>query len=83
MAETFLRLKCDVHPWMFAYVSVVDHPFFAVTDKAGKYTIKNVPDGKYTLEVFHRKAAPMSAPTTKRIEIKGGDMTADFKLEAK
>jgi len=81
--ETFLRLKCDVHPWMFAYVSVVDHPFFAVTDKAGKYTIKNVPDGKYTLEIFHRKAAPLSAPTTKKIEIKGDNLTADFKLEAK
>lgn len=83
MAETFLRLKCDVHPWMFAYVSVVDHPYFAVTDKNGKYTIKNVPDGKYTLEVFHRKAAPLSAPTTKKVEIKGGSMTADFKLEAR
>jgi hypothetical protein len=82
-AETFLRLKCDVHPWMFAYVSVVDHPYFAVTDQAGRYTIKNVPPGKYTVEAYHRKAAPLSAPATKQIEIKGDNLTLDFTLEAK
>ena len=47
--ESFLKFKCDVHPWMFAYVTVVDSPYFAVTDKDGKYTIKDVPPGKYTL----------------------------------
>ena len=82
-AENFLRLKCDVHPWMFAYVSVVDHPYFAVTDKAGNYVIKNVPAGHYTMEVYHRKAAPASAPLTRKIEVKGSDLRADFTLEAK
>src|SRR5438552_330149 len=81
-AETFLRFKCDVHPWMFAYACVVDHPYFAVTDKDGKYTIKNVPDGKYTMEVYHRKAAPASAPVTAEVEVSGG-ATKDFTLEAK
>jgi hypothetical protein len=82
-AETFLRFKCDVHPWMFAYVCVVDHPYFAVTDKDGKYTIKGVPDGKYTMEVFHRKAAPAASPTTAEVEVAGGSVTKDFSLEAK
>jgi hypothetical protein len=82
-AEIFLRFKCDVHAWMFAYVCVVDHPYFAVSDPAGKYTIKHVPDGKYTLEVYHRKAAPATTPVTKEIEVKGGDITANFTLEAK
>jgi len=81
--ETFLRFKCDVHPWMFAYACVVDHPWFAVTDKDGKYTIKNVPDGKYTLEAYHRKAAPATSPATAEIEVKGGNVTKDFVLEAK
>jgi hypothetical protein len=40
---------------MFTYVFVVDHPFFAVTDKDGRFTIKNVPPGKYLLEAFHLK----------------------------
>jgi|ERR1051326_191554 plastocyanin len=82
-AENFLKFQCDVHNWMFAWVSVFDHPYFAVSDKEGKYTIKNVPDGKYTLVVMHRKAAPASAPITKEVEVKGGNVTEDFTLEAK
>jgi hypothetical protein len=81
--ELFLRFKCDVHPWMFAYVSIVDHPYFAVSGKDGKFTLKNVPDGKYTIEVYHRKAAPAPSPVTKEIEVKGGSVTADFTLEVK
>jgi plastocyanin len=81
--ENFLKFQCDVHNWMFSWVSVFDHPYFAVTDKEGKYTIKNVPDGKYTLLVMHRKAAPASAPVTKEVEVKGGNVTEDFALDAK
>jgi plastocyanin len=81
--ENFLKFQCDVHNWMFSWVSVFDHPYFAVSDKDGKYTIKNVPDGKYTLMVMHRKAAPASAPVTEEIEVKGGNVTKDFALEAK
>ena len=63
-AEDFLKFKCDVHPWMFAYATVVDHPYFAVTDKDGKFTIANVPPGKYTVEAMHRKASG-GKPVTK------------------
>jgi hypothetical protein len=55
----------------------------AVTDKDGKYTIKNVPDGKYTMEVYHRKAAPVSSPVKSEVEVRGGSVTKDFVLEAK
>ncbi len=78
-AENFLRFKCDVHPWMFAWVTVVDHPYFAVTDKDGKFTIKNVPAGKYTVQALHRKAAPNGVD--KEIEVKDGDVTLDFTME--
>jgi hypothetical protein len=67
---------------MFAYVSVFDHPYFAVTDKDGKFTIKNVPDGKYTIQAFHRRAAPAASPASKEVEVKGGT-TADFALDVK
>ena len=79
--EMFMKFKCDVHPWMFAWVSVFDHPYFAVTDKDGKYTIKNVPDGKYTIAVYHRKFAPSGQ--TAQVEVKGGAVTQNFTLEAK
>jgi plastocyanin len=77
--EPFLKFKCDVHPWMFAYCTVVDHPYFAVTDKEGKFTIKDVPAGKYTVEVAHRKAGTAS----QEVEIKADGGKAEFTLEAK
>ncbi len=81
--EPFLKFKCDVHPWMFSYVSVFDHPYFAVTGKDGSFKIANVPPGKYTLEVLHRKAAPIGAAVTKEIEVKDQSVTADVVLEVK
>lgn len=80
-AENFLRFKCDVHPWMFSYISVVDHPYFAVTGKDGSFTIKNVPPGKYTIVATHRKAA--ATGVEKEIEVKADGAKADFTLEAK
>ena len=57
--EEFVRFKCDVHPWMFAYVSVFDHPFFAVSDQEGSYRIHDVPPGHYTVVAAHRKAGSL------------------------
>ncbi len=78
-AEKFLRFKCDVHPWMFAYVTVVDHPYFDVSAKDGTFRIKNVPPGKYTLEASHRKAGEL----TKEIEVTDGPQTVDFAFDVK
>jgi len=78
--EDFLKIKCDVHPWMISYVTVVDHPYFAVSDKDGKYTIKNVPPGKYTVEARHRKANAKT-PVTKEIEVKADGSVLDFTIE--
>jgi hypothetical protein len=68
--EILVRMKCDVHPWMFAYIGVVDHPYFAVTDKDGNFTIKNVPPGKYTVEAYHLKAGAKTQESdgTKKLE---------------
>lgn len=77
-AEKFLRFKCDVHPWMFSYVSVFDHGFHAVSGTDGSFKITGVPDGKYRLIVEHRKGGK----SEKEIEVKGG-AKADFTVEAK
>ena len=47
--------KCDVHPWMRAWVAVVPHPFFAVTGPDGRYEIKGLPAGTYTVEAWHEE----------------------------
>jgi plastocyanin len=78
--EMFLKFKCDVHPWMFAWVSVFDHPYFAVSGKDGTFKISNVPPGKYTIQAAHRKAGN----ATQEIEVKEGAANkVDFTLEAK
>lgn len=78
--EMFLKFKCDVHPWMFAWVSVFDHPYFAVSGKDGTFKISNVPPGKYTIQAAHRKAGN----ATQEIEVKEGAANkVDFSLEAK
>jgi plastocyanin len=77
--EMFLRFKCDVHPWMFAWVSVFDSPYFSVSDKDGKFVIKNVPPGKYTVEANHRK----SGPQTQDVEVADKDVTVNFTFAVK
>jgi plastocyanin len=80
-AENFLKFQCDVHPWMFAWITVVDSPYYAVTGKDGKFTIKDVPPGKYTITALHRKGAPSGVD--KEIEVKDGANTTDFTIELK
>ena len=53
--EVMVRLKCDVHGWMSAYAGVLEHPYFAVTSGGGKFELKNVPAGSYTVEAWHEK----------------------------
>lgn len=52
--ETF-KVKCEVHPWMGAYIGVFDHPYHAVTDTKGGFEIKGLPAGEYTIEAWHEK----------------------------
>ncbi len=78
--EMFLKFKCDVHQWMFSWVSVFDNPYFAVTGKDGRFKIADVPPGKYTLVAEHRKLGTL----TKEIEVKAGEPTkVDFEFEVK
>lgn len=72
-------VRCDVHPWMKAYVQIFTHPFFAVTDKNGHFEIRNVPPGTYTLESWQEKYGVL------RQTVKVDDATtvdASFKFES-
>lgn len=77
--EMFLTFKCDVHPWMFAWVSVFDSPYYCISDKDGKFVIKNVPPGKYTVEANHRKLGAQ----TRDVEVKDSDVTVNFTFNVK
>lgn len=78
--EVGIPIKCDVHPWMKSYLHVLKHPYFAVTDENGKFTISGVPAGTYTVEAWHEKYG------TKTMTIKvtdGGSAMADFSMSKK
>jgi plastocyanin len=47
-----IRVNCDLHSWMRAWVVVADHPFYALTNEAGEFALPNVPPGKYTLQIW-------------------------------
>jgi hypothetical protein len=82
-AERF-QVKCDVHPWMLAHVNAFEHPFFAVTNEKGEFSIptKGLEDGTYTIEIWQEKLAP--EPITKEITVKGGKATVEeIKIPAK
>ena len=45
-----VRLSCDIHPWMRAWIFVFNHPYFAVTSKRGQFNIRDIPPGAYQLQ---------------------------------
>lgn len=69
-------MLCNVHPEMVGYVVAVETPYFAVTNEDGSYTISSLPDGTYTVTVWHERLKTQS----QEIQIKGS-ATADFTLK--
>ena len=63
-SEVMVKLKCDVHNWMAAYVGVLDNPFYAVSDEKGSFTIKGLPAGDYEIEAWHEKYGAQSMKVT-------------------
>jgi plastocyanin len=47
-----VRIDCDLHSWMRAWVVVAEHPFYAITSEQGEFTLDHVPGGRYTLQVW-------------------------------
>ncbi len=62
--EFMFPVRCDVHPWMQAWMAVMAHPFFAVTAPDGSFAIKNVPAGTYTIEAWHEKLKSQTTTVT-------------------
>ncbi len=73
--EPAIKFKCDVHPWMNAWLFVMDHPYFAVTERDGSFAIPDLPPGDYTLAAWHEKFGEIENPVS---IAEGQATTADF-----
>ena len=80
--ENFIKIKCDVHPWMNSYISVFDHPFFSVTDDTGSFKIENIPPGEYEViawqEKFKDKKTKEWKTLSASVKIGDDDTTQNF-----
>jgi plastocyanin len=75
--EPIFEIKCDVHPWMRAYIGVFTHPFFATTGTDGKFTINGLDAGTYELTAWHERLGTQKA--TVKVGA-SGSVTQDFKF---
>ena len=62
--EVMVRVACDIHAWMSAWIGVVEHPYFAVTGADGSYSLEDVPPGTYTLGVWHETRGEQEVSVT-------------------
>jgi plastocyanin len=62
--EVMVPFKCDVHRWMNAFVGVVDHPFYAVSAADGRFELKGLPPGTYTIEAWHEQLGTQTQTVT-------------------
>jgi hypothetical protein len=62
--EIAIPVKCNVHPWMRAYIAVFKHPYFAVTNQEGSFDLKDLPPGSYTIKAWHEKLGTLSQKVT-------------------
>ncbi len=77
--EVMVKVKCEVHPWMRAYVGVLDHPFFSVTGDDGSFQIKNLPPGQYVVEAWHEKYGSQTQNVTVSADSDTKDLTFQYK----
>ncbi len=75
--EPIFQIKCDVHPWMSAYIGVFEHPFFAATGTDGKFTISGLDAGTYEITAWHERLGTQTASVTVGANDK---KTQDFKF---
>jgi plastocyanin len=77
--EVMIPVKCNQHSWMMAHIGVLAHPFFAISDANGSFTIKGLPPGEYEIEAWHER---YGAKTAKIKVAEKADAKADFTYDA-
>lgn len=82
-AEGPVSVKCDIHGWMSAWIAYVPHPYFAVTNEKGEFTLEDVPAGDYKLGYWHEACGTNNEAPVAVTVAAGGTVTQDFTLKLK
>lgn len=73
----YIKVTCDAHNWMTGWIVVMDHPYYAVTNEAGSFTLTDVPAGEYELKIWHETLGESMQTVT--VEAGGeASVTAEF-----
>ncbi len=80
--EIMIRVKCNIHAWMHAWIGVVDSPYFAVTGKDGSFELNNLPPGNYTIEAWQEELGTQDQQVTVPPQGKS-EIAFAFQAEAK
>lgn len=79
-----VKLGCNVHDWMVAYVYVTDAPYFGKTVADGSIVLKDLPSGRYRVHVWHPQVEASEEELAKRVDLAGGDsLTVNWSVKLK
>lgn len=83
--EVMMKIKCDIHGWMASWAGVMEHPYFAVTDASGAFSIPGLPPGKYTVAVWQEEwTAGDRTKLEREVVVKAGETVPHtFELDKK
>ena len=59
-----IRVRCDVHAWMGAWIVVAEHPYVMVTGRDGAFRLEGVPPGRYTIDLWHETLGKQQTEVT-------------------
>jgi len=79
-SEIMIPVKCNIHSWMHAYIGVLDHPYFAISKDDGRFEIKNLPPGTYTVSIWQEKLGTQEQQITVAAQT---NATANFTYKGK
>lgn len=75
-----IKVMCDIHPWMVAYIVVAEHPYYEVSDEHGTFELNDVPPGTYTISLWHETLGQVEQQVTVKA---GEEARVEFTLRAK
>ncbi len=74
-----MEVTCDSHPWMHGFVQILDHPYAAVTNAKGEFSIKDIPAGTYSIEAWHEALGKVKMENVKVESGKASKTKLEFK----